>query len=594
MKLPHLSGPTRVLLATLLAISLLAGLEILQLLPSGMGPFALAWHINNHPVSYLLGTIATLALLAISARPLFSLSVVTLIYAFIVSSSWIKIDYLGTPMTLSDVRFFASNLADNAVLFSAYPALGSLLLGVSAAMLITASIAWKLERPWTYRARITASGLVLALATGTLFAQASTLNPALPQQTLFGDDRSIGNGFNQLQKFEATKERNISDLLEIFFTDASTDLVLPALIPQQRFHTASAPQAAATKPDIFVVLEESTFDPRLLAACDGRPACDNPLFASAGKQQESGPLFVHTTAGGTWLSEFAFLSGYDWRVFGPAGANAPLTLAQHLRNPLPKHLQALGYQTIAFYPVAGNFLNAREAYKHYGFEHFFAVEDLGLGTDWHHTRDGDLFTSALKTLDQIRDGRPVFVFLLTIRNHGPHAETRAALPPAVTPDIASLPPPLADYLSRLEDSTSAMANLEKRWLGTNNPRILAWFGDHQPRFASTAQHSGNYAQTYFMTAPDENQLRYVTWYSIRSNMTNTLEATSNNAVTDIAYLAPRILDIGHLPQQESDDATRLIQHTCPHGIALCKDAQIVREYLSFRIWEQHEVIGTSQ
>lgn len=589
----HISGPTRALLATLLAISLLAGLEVLQLLPAGMGPFALAWSINNHPVSSWLGCAMVLLLTILSGRILFSLISVALGFATLICASWVKIDYLGKPMTLADIRFFASNLAENAVLFKSYPALGAMLLVAMTVIFMTALIAWKIDKPRSHAARLLGSLALAGLMAGAWLARADSLNPALPQQATFGDDRSLGNGFTHLQKFEATKERNPTDLLEIFFTDASTRFTLPPHVSQLRFQV-SAPSPATSKPDIFVILEESTFDPSLLEACTNAPACKLPLFGQPSPREESGPLFVHTTAGGTWLSEFTFLTGFDWRVFGPAGAHAPINLAHRLRTALPKHLQALGYQTIAIYPVAGNFLNAREAYRQYGFEHFLAVEDLELSSDWRHTRDGALFSKALDTVERLRDGRPIFVFLLTIRNHGPHAETLAELPPPVPLSVTTLPPPLADYLQRLEDSAEALNQLDKRWFDTLHPRVLAWFGDHQPLFASTARHAHHYAGSHFTQRPDDNQLRYVTWYSIRTNPAIRASTATSNKVSDIAYLAPRLLEVSGLPPQPSDDATRLIQQTCPHGLALCTDAKAVREYLSFRIWEQHEVKEASQ
>ncbi len=577
----------------MLATSLLAGLEILQLLPSGIGPFALAWSINNHPVSSWLGSLLVVFLLILSGRPLFSLVSVTLGFAMLIYASWVKIDYLGKPMTLADVKFFASNLIENAVLFKSYPSLGAILLGALALILTAAILAWRLAPPRHRSTRMLASLALAGLLAGAWLARADGLNSALPQQATFGDDRALGNGFTQLQKFEATKERNVADLLEIFFTDASTHFTLPPHINQQRFQ-ASAQRVATGKPDIFVVLEESTFDPTLLAACSNVPACPQPLFSPPGADQESGPLFVHTTAGGTWLSEFTFLTGLDWRVFGPAGAHAPVNLAHAMRAPLPKHLQGLGYQTIAIYPVGGNFLNAREAYRQYGFEHFLAVEDLNLSSDWRHTKDEALFSKALDAVAKLNDGRPLFVFLLTIRNHGPHAETLAELPSTVPSALAPLPPPLADYLLRLQESVEALSQLSKRWLDTPEPRVLAWFGDHQPLFASTATHAQHYGNKLFAQPPDDNQLRYLTWYSIRTNRAAGAPTATSNRVSDIAYLAPRLLEISGLPPQPSDDATRLIQEICPHGLALCANTKAVSEYLSFRIWEQHEVNGASQ
>ena len=58
---------------------------------------------------------------------------------------------------------------------------------------------------------------------------------------------------------------------------------------------------------------------------------------------------------------------------------------------------------------------------------------------------------------------------------------------------------------------------------------------------------------------------------------------------DIAYLGTRLLAFSGLPPRASDAATFQIQALCPLGIALCGDAQTVREYLSFRVWELQEI-----
>ena len=179
-----------------------------------------------------------------------------------------------------------------------------------------------------------------------------------------------------------------------------------------------------------------------------------------------------------------------------------------------------------------------EAYRQYGFEHFLAVEDLNLNSDWRHTSDGALFSKALDTVVKLRDSRPLFVFLLTIRNHGPHAETFSELPSPVPPALASLPPPLADYLLRLGDSAKALEQLEKHWLDSPHPRLLAWFGDHQPLFASTAKHAEHYASSHFTQQLNDNQLRYITWYSIRTNPAARAPTATSDKVSDIAYLAP--------------------------------------------------------
>src|SRR5262249_7865365 len=148
----------------------------------------------------------------------------------------------------------------------------------------------------------------------------------------------------------------------------SFEPTLPAPREQTRFvvtessaNVAGGPESATqVRPDIFLILEESTFDPTLITKC--LPAfCDNAILhpQRAATRTQQGPLLVHTTGGGTWLAEFAVMSGLDWRLFGRGGAFAPVSLAPRLHNALAQYLRTLGYHTVAVYPTAGNFLSAR-------------------------------------------------------------------------------------------------------------------------------------------------------------------------------------------------------------------------------------------
>lgn len=587
---PTPSFSNRTWLWALLALIALGALELSGAAPFRVpGPFALAWQVQTHPVaSWMSATLFSLLLLS-SGRLFFSLVMVALSCGVVVLSSRTKINYLGTPLTLADVNFFTRNVSENIVLFKSYPTLGVLIIGAAVIIAGGGFLVWKRERTRGAAARIASATALLSLA-GCALLSDNAYNPAIPRPAPLHDNISTGNGFTQLQKFKATGEGSSADLLEIFATDASTEPTLPERIPSNRFKPTQIAGDTGSRPDIFAILEESTFDPRLLAACDNRPECSSPLFKPSGQNEQSGVLFVHNGAGGTWLSEFAFLTGFDWRSFGPAGAHAPTTLAQRVASPLPKHLQKLGYQTIAFYPVAGNFLNARSAYQSYGFEHFIATDDLDIKTDWKHTADSELFDKALDRIEKIRDGRPVFIFLLTIRNHGPHAEQIADLDQPAPAAMRDLPPPLIDYLLRLKESASALQALRQRWLNTPRPRVLAWFGDHQPLFAVQSKTSAQYIQSLFpQQRPSSEHLHNLTWYSLSSNSPPPPEAAQSNSPLDLAYLHAELLVFSGLPPQASTAATREIQTLCPMGIILCTDGRAVKEYLSFRIWDLKDI-----
>jgi hypothetical protein len=162
---------------------------------------------------------------------------------------------------------------------------------------------------------------LLAMLTGLHYA--GTRPAANP------DNYDAWQAFLTLHDME--QPRGLLDRLNIFFDNRDILATLPQARTQHRFPGASIPATDAPperQPDIMMVLEESTFDPMLIARCP-LALCDSTLLhpPRGASASEQGALLVHSTGGGTWLSEFAFLAGFDWRVFGRGGAYAPVSVA---------------------------------------------------------------------------------------------------------------------------------------------------------------------------------------------------------------------------------------------------------------------------
>jgi hypothetical protein len=339
-----------------------------------------------------------------------------------------------------------------------------------------------------------------------------------------------------------------------------------------------------------MVLEESTFDPTLIARCP-LPQCDSsllhPLRRAAANEQ--GALLVHSTGGGTWLSEFAFLSGFDWRVFGRGGAYAPVSVAPRLQNALALRLRHAGYRTIAVCPTDGNFLSARSAYASYGFEEFHAAEDLHFGANWHSVRDAEVFERALELAARGDDPRPLFLFVLTIRNHGPHGEPGASIPKDLAGVRKRTSAGLADYLGHMRDSASEYTALARRWLASPRPRVIGWFGDHQPETAwdFTANPGALRAARLPGNLP-AGQLQYLTRWQLSANFP-ALTAPPDAGALDLAFLGTRLLRFAGLPLDPEERATLSLAAQC-HGLMLgCANRELVADYLSYRIHELRSV-----
>lgn len=288
-------------------------------------------------------------------------------------------------------------------------------------------------------------------------------------------------------------DRDIFDLDDELNAPTIRAFLKSGLVPKPRLHVVAQAQAAADprlspanqglaapngeRPDIFFVLEESTMRPDVVGA-NHEP---HTLFARVGADNPSaytGPLHVHTFAGGTWKSEFSILTQMRPQEFGNDGLYVFHQLEGRIRRSVFTELKALGYRAIGVYPVPGNFINGRAFYESIGVDEFYDPESLGIGKGWDwKIPDAKLFRAMLDKIDE-RPG-PVVVMMLTINQHGPH----------------NVQNPIDDYVARYKASDDAYAEFLHMLAARGKKAGVAAFGDHQPEF--TARFLDDHATWYF-------------------------------------------------------------------------------------------------
>ena len=270
-------------------------------------------------------------LFALLRRPWTSGGITLYVLCFALLSSFVKQAYLGMAMTLADVNFFLLRPIENFHLFLNYPMLGLSLAGavLGAALCLLAGL--RLESPVQILVRPRLGGwLRLATAAASLLlAVGASLTTSQESHARVND----GDAYAAfLSMYGQQHPGGPIDRLNIFFNNRSFAATLPAEREQTRFMRNDAPvNSSDPRPDLLLVLEESTFDPTLIRQCRV-PECDNAMLhplASAVRTQQ-GPLLVHTTGGGTWLAEFAVMSGLDSKVQPVASV-----LQERLTVPLP-------------------------------------------------------------------------------------------------------------------------------------------------------------------------------------------------------------------------------------------------------------------
>jgi phosphoglycerol transferase MdoB-like AlkP superfamily enzyme len=516
-----------------------------------------------------------------SARRAFALVFGGGLFLLLRAITVMKQEYLESPLMPADfVYYLRSSLFET---LRRYPHIYSVGLAVLVAIPLLLWLAWRGDRRLFARWR---GGLQAMLRVGGVVVCAAAFWVCL-----------LPNGpFAQVHARDTWDKMSDDAVLTDFFVNLRDSSVhLPpmadaATAERDWQSTATAAQAtvpASQYPDIVQVLEESTFDPAPFTHCDV-PACHPAMLQPDARTRGHGFLRTHTFGGGTWVSEFAALTGLPQDIFGPGGMYAPYVLAPHMRDSLPLLLKRLGYLTVAIYPTHGDFLNGEDAYKAYGIDHFYGADALGLD-DWEET-DAQMFTAAKRVYDKLKTsglrkpGQPVFVMILTINEHGPHDDPMSTLPKPFQNLLQGLPADAAlnfdTYLARLHDSDVAMAGLEHDFLDRARPTVLVHFGDHQPSFDSLMSTLPRTLPPALVPYRD-----YLTYYMIKSNVAG--PPLPGYPMLDIAYLPGMVLQAAGLPLDPYFAAQKVLRERCDGRYDDCPDKALLASYHAWIFGKLH-------
>ena len=501
-----------------------------------------------------------------------------LIAGALASGVWLagslKLAYLHEPLIGPDLRYFLD--ATTVDVIAHYPSLWHKCAAALVSGLLLTILVWRLESPGWWRGRALSRRASFSLL--ALMPLALTASPQGPFRGVYDIDTWAFIDHAKLNPTTAF----LSSLSRMYLT-------IPAYTPAAAAHydwgsaTAATPTAPTRHPDLVAVLEESTLNPHQWANCNV-PRCTLPMFEPDQDTNATGPLRVHTYGGATWTSEFAFFAGLPHTLFGPAGVYAPYNLAPRMRDSLPRQLKALGYRTIAIYPMPRGFVRAGAAYADYGFDEFYDATDLHL--TWEST-DADVVHSfeEVQRRERAKDDRPLFFMILTMRQHGPHDHPLDALPPPWNqPPLPALDTRinrnLGTYLFRLHESNDAIAELRRFLFAEGKPTVLVHFGDHHPSFDGLEMKlpSG-------LPRALQSEAWEVTYYRIDSNFDRA--PLPRYAELDLAYLAGLLLDVAELPKNAYFEANTRLRERCAGRFVDCPSPAVMDSYLAHVFGQLH-------
>lgn len=210
-----------------------------------------------------------------------------------------------------------------------------------------------------------------------------------------------------------------------------------------------------------------------------------PYISSLDENTQKGILHSSVVGGNTPNSEFEFLTGMTMG-FLPSGSVAYQQFLKDERPSLVSQLSSLGYHTVAMHPYWAEGWKRESVYPMLGFDelHFLDYEKYGSFNDYpllrEYVSDAGVYRKIRLAYEAKADGEPLFVFAVTMQNHGGYDQQYDNFTPSV--GVVGLEGnfELSTYMSLIRESDSAFGELVEYFKGADEPTVLLMFGDHQP------------------------------------------------------------------------------------------------------------------
>lgn len=235
------------------------------------------------------------------------------------------------------------------------------------------------------------------------------------------------------------------------------------------------------QPNIIVMMNEAFSDPAIL--CDFDASEDYMPFIHSLEEGAdntiTGYLDVSVLGGNTANTEFEFLTG-DTMAFLTDGSVA---YQQYIHRDIPSivsQLNSYGYETISEHPYKSTGWNRNKVYPYMGFSKMLFQDDFDNPTYIRtYISDQSCVNKIEEEYEEKDADTPLFLFNVTMQNHGGYTNASANFSPDITvdgvDDYATL-----SYLSLLKKSDEAFENLVDYFENQDEKTIIVMFGDHQP------------------------------------------------------------------------------------------------------------------
>lgn len=267
-------------------------------------------------------------------------------------------------------------------------------------------------------------------------------------------------------------------------------------------------ESGGKKPNVVVIMDEAFSD--LTGVYDIETDREVlPFFNSLTENTVRGDMLVSVFGGNTCITEFEFLTGLTAGNFD-TDTNAFTQSVTKPVNSLAYDFKAMDYKTVAIHPFWGNSWRRNKVYPLLGFDESIFAENFGTGIeksganlrskpvfgDFEYIRgylsDNDCSNKIKQQFEQKQNGEKLFVFNVTIQNHGGYAYKGKDFSNEFSSSENNSE--LEQYLTLVNKSDAAIQELVEYFKSYDEPVVLVVFGDHQPniKFARNTREEYSY------------------------------------------------------------------------------------------------------
>ncbi len=298
-------------------------------------------------------------------------------------------------------------------------------------------------------------------------------------------------------------------------------------------------------PNIIVIMDEAFSDLSVV----GDLETNEDYMPFMHKMQQgadhtiTGYAQVSVCGGNTANSEFEFLTG-NTMSFLPSGS---IPYQQYITKDTPSlasYLASLGYETYAQHPYYASGWNREKVYPLLGFEHLNFIDDYANKTyvRKYVSDDADM-QHIIDTYENKEDGKPAFIFNVTMQNHGGYTDAFSDLSEDV--HATNYNSEVLDrYLSLIRLTDQSLEKLVDYFSTVDEKTVIVFFGDHQPSDTVAAQVQDSMLLPGESVPDEQLRKRYLVPYLVWANY-DIDGATQQN--TSLNYLSAEVLKAAGVP-----------------------------------------------